>query len=158
MISLAAASAVLPVSAASASTASGTVTVNKHKVTMRFVYAHEVKGFFDPAKKDVEVVLSDVALSAKAKADWSERTRLATAGKLRTFEITIDRSGKAISTSFRNKAFTGPSPSGIDSSDVLTVKRLAAKSIDATYKSSSGHEFFGDTYEFDVAFRADVVT
>ena len=156
-ISFAGAPVVAVASGAPAGAASGTVTVNKQSVTMKFVYAHEVEGFFDPKKKDVEVLLSDVALSAKAKAMATERARLAQAGKLHAFEITINRSGKAISRSFRNKAFVGPSPSGIDSSDVLTVKKFAAKSIDATYKSSAEHDFFGDSYAFDVTFRADIV-
>ena len=141
---------------AGSGSASGTVTVNEKTSKIAFAYAHEVKGFFDPTKPDIEVILSDVALSAKALTSFGERGRLADAGRIHTFEITINRSGKPVSSAFYNNGFGGASPSGLDSSDALTVKMLAAASIDAKYKSSGVHEFFGNRYSFDVAFQASI--
>ena len=141
---------------AGSGSASGMVTVNDKTSKMAFAYAREVKGFFDPTKPDIEVILSDVALSAKALTSFGERGRLADAGRIHTFEITINRSGKPVSSAFYNNGFGGASPSGLDSSDALTVKMLAAASIDAKYKSSGVHEFFGNRYSFDVAFQASI--
>ena len=143
-------------SSSGSGSASGMVTVNDKTSKMAFAYAREVKGFFDPTKPDIEVILSDVALSAKALISFGERGRLADAGKIHTFEITINRSGKPLSSAFYNNGFGGPSPSGLDSSDSLTVKKLAATSIDAKYKSSKVHEFFGSKYSFDVTFKAPI--
>lgn len=151
-----AAEAAKPTAAKPSNSASGTVTVNDKTSKIAFAYAREVKGFFDPTKPDIEVILSDVALSAKTLSSFGERGRLADAGQIHTFEITINRSGKPVSSAFYNNGFDGPSPSGLDSSDKLTVKTLAATSIDAKYKSSDVHEFFGSKYSFDVAFKAPI--
>ena len=136
--------------------ASGTVTVNGKTSKIAYAYAHEVRGFFAPKKPDIEVILSDVSLPAKALASSGERARLAATGKVHTFEITIDRTGKPVSSTFNNNAFTGPSPSGLDSSDVLTVRTLVAKSLEATYRSAEVHDFFGSQYSFDVAFNVPI--
>ncbi len=138
------------------SAVSGTVTVNGTPTQIRFGYAHQVKGFFDPKKNDVEIVLSDAPLSGAALTDSFARGKLATDGKIHTFEITIDSKGTPVSTSFHHNGFTGPSPSGLDSSDVFTKKSLTAKLVDAHYKSAEEHEFFGTKYAFDVTFRLPI--
>jgi hypothetical protein len=61
-----------------------------------------------------------------------------------------------VSTSFHHGGFSGPSPSGVDSSDVFTKRVLTASTIDARYASVPGHEFFGSTYSFDVSFKLPV--
>lgn len=136
--------------------AEGSITVNGKTTKIAHAYARAVKGFFDKTKEDVEVVLSDVPLDGKALEDQFERMRLADEGKLHAFEITIGAEGKPISTSFRHNGFKGPSPSGLSSADVFTQKVFDGKIVEASYKSAKESEFFGNTYSFDVAFRADI--
>ncbi len=133
-----------------ASSASGSITVNGMTTKVRYGYAHQVKGFFDPKKNDVEIVLSDAPLLGAALTDSFARKDLADAGKIHTFEITINSKGIPVSSSFHHNGFKGPSPSGLDSSDPFTKKTFAAKRIVASFKTSAEHEFFGDTYAFDV--------
>lgn len=136
--------------------ASGTVMVNGKLTTIRFGYARQVVGFFDPTKNDIEVVLSDVALTGSALTEGSARSTLARSGKAHIFEITIDADGKPVSTSFHHAGFTGPSPSGLDSTDVFTKQNITATAVGARYQSSAAHEFFGTTYTFDVTFRLPI--
>jgi hypothetical protein len=136
--------------------AEGTLTVNGRTTKLSYAYARAVKGFFDAKKEDVEVVLSDVPLEAKALEDTFERIHMADAGKLHAFEIRIDAEGKPVSTSFRHDGFKKASPSGLSTEDVFTKKVFDGKTVEGRYKSAGQKEFFGDTYAFDVAFRAAV--
>lgn len=136
--------------------AQGTVTVNGKTTKLSYAYARAVPGFFDKTKEDIEVILTDVPLEAKALEDEFERIHLADAGKLHAFEITINADATPISTSFRHNGFKGPSPSGLSSEDVFKKKTFNAQMVDASYKSAKPHEFFGNTYAFDVAFRSDI--
>lgn len=152
-----AAPAAAPAPAASADgKASGTLTVNGKTTKVAFAYARQVPGFFDKTTKDTVVIVSDVALDAKALGDEFVRDDMAKAGKLHAFEITIDASGAPISTSWRHDGFKGPTPSGLSSSDVFTKRVLDGKIVDASYKSAAGDAFFGNTFAFDVTFRAAV--
>ena len=127
------------------------------KVTkVAFAYARSVPGFFDKNVNDTLVIVSDVPLDAKALADPFVRSRMADAGKLHAFEITIDAEGKPISTAWRHNGFKGPTPSGLSTADVFTKKVLDGKVVDASYKSAEEAEFFGNKYAFDVTFRANI--
>jgi hypothetical protein len=137
-------------------TASGTITVNGKTTKLTHAYARAIPGFFDKTKEDVEVVLSDVPLEGKALTDVFERIHMADAGKLHAFEITFGADGAPISTSFRDNGFKKASPSGLSSEDVFTKKVFDGKTVEGSYKSAKEHEFFGDTYAFDVSFRADI--
>lgn len=145
-----------PAARAADGKAEGTITVNGKTTKLAHAYARAVKGFFDKTKEDVEVILSDVPLEAKALEDQFERSRMADAGKLHAFEITIDADGKPISTAFRDNGFKKASPSGLSSADVFTKKTFDGKTVEGSYKSAGQKEFFGDTYSFDVSFKADV--
>jgi ketosteroid isomerase-like protein len=136
--------------------AQGTITVNGKTTKLSYAYARAVPGFFDKKKEDVEVILSDVPLEGKALEDQFERMHMAADGKLHTFEITVNADASPISTSFNHNGFKGPSPSGLSSDDVFTKKTFDGKTVDASYKSAKQHEFFGNTYAFDVSFRAEI--
>jgi len=137
-------------------TASGTLTVNGKTTEVAYAYARSVPGFFDKNTMDTQVIVSDVPLDAKALSDDFARSDLADAGKLHAFEITIDASGTPISTAWRDNGFKGPMPSGLSSADVFTKKVLDDKVVDGGYKSAEEAEFFGNTYSFDVTFRAAI--
>jgi hypothetical protein len=137
-------------------TASGTLTVNGKTVQVAYAYARAVPGFFDKSTMDTLVIVSDVPLDATALSDDFARSDLAKAGKLHAFEITIDASGTPISTAWRHDGFTGPQPSGLSTADVFTKTVLDGKVVEGSYKSAEPAEFFGNTYSFDVTFRAAV--
>ena len=137
-------------------TASGTLTVNGRTTKVAYAYARQVPGFFDTNTKDTQVIVSDVPLDAAALGDDFARVDLAKAGKLHAFEITIDASGTPVSTAWRHNGFEGPMPSGLSSSDVFTKKVLDGKTVEGSYKSAEPAEFFGNTYAFDVSFRAAI--
>jgi hypothetical protein len=147
---------VAPSAPAADGKAEGTLTVNGKTTTLVYAYAWAEPGFFDKTKEDVHVVLSDVRLPPKALEDEFERIHMADAGKLHAFEITIDAEGKPISTSFRDDAFKDASPSGLSSADVFTKKTFDGTTVEASYRSAKPHEFFGNTYSFDVTFRAGI--
>jgi hypothetical protein len=136
--------------------ADGTLTVNGKTTKVAFAYARSVPGFFDRNTNDTQVIVSDVPLDASALADEFVRIDLAKQGKLHAFEIIIDASGTPISTAWRHDGFKGPMPSGLSSADVFTKKALDDKVIEGSYKSAADEEFFGNTYAFDVRFRAAV--
>jgi hypothetical protein len=145
-----------PAARAAEGKASGTITVNGKTTTLTHAYARAVPGFFDKTKEDVVVILTDVPLEPKALEDEFERIHMADAGKLHAFEITIGADGKPISTAFRDNAFKKASPSGLSSADVFTKKVFDGKMVEGSYKSAETHEFFGDTYAFDVSFSAEI--
>ena len=113
-------------------------------------------GFFDENTKDTRVIVSDVPLDAKALSDDFVRNDLASAGKLHAFESTIDATGKPVSTVWRHNGFKGPMPSGLSTADVFTKQVLDGKTVAGSYKSAEVAEFFGNTYAFDVTFRAAI--
>ncbi|HEX7614406.1 MAG TPA: hypothetical protein VF554_03910 [Thermoanaerobaculia bacterium] len=150
------AAAVAPRALAADGEAEGTITVNGKTTKLTHAYARAVKAFFDKTKEDVEVILSDAPLEAKALDDQFERMHMADAGKLHAFEITIDAEGQVISTAFRDNGFKKASPSGISSEDVFTKKTFDGKTVEGRYKAAKTHEFFGETYSFDVSFKAEI--
>jgi hypothetical protein len=115
-----------------------------------------VPGFFDKNTNDTLVIVSDVPLDDGALSDDFARIDLAKAGKLHAFEITIDATGTPVSTAWRHNGFDGPMPSGLSSADVFTKKALDGKIVEGSYKSAEQAEFFGNTYAFDVTFRAAI--
>lgn len=154
---LAAGAAALSLRAAAAEgKAEGKLTVNGKTTDVKYAYASAGPGFFDKTKEDVTVIVSDVPLDAKALEDEFERIHMADAGKLHAFEITFGADAKPISTSFRHNGFTKASPSGLSSEDVFEKKTFDGRTIEGRYKSAKPHEFFGSTYAFDVAFKADI--
>ena len=136
--------------------AEGTLTVNGKTTKVAYAYARSVPGFFDKNTTDTQVIVSDAPLDAAALADDFQRIDMAKAGKLHAFEITIDASGTPVSTAWRHNGFEGPMPSGLSSDDVFTKKVLDGKTVEGSYKSAAPAEFFGNTYAFDVAFRATI--
>jgi len=145
-----------PDSALSDGKADGTLTVNGKVTKVAFAYARSVPDPFDSNAKGVLVIVSDVALDAKALGDDFARIHLSEKGKLHALEITLDGSGKPIAADWRHDGFKEAAPSGLSSADVFTKKTLDDKNIEGGYKSASEHEFFGSTFSFDVTFRAAI--
>jgi Domain of unknown function (DUF4878) len=153
---LAAGVAAMASRAAAEGKAEGKLTVNGKSTDVKYAYASAGPGFFDKTKEDVTVIVSDVPLEGKALEDEFERIHMADAGKLHAFEITFGADAKPISTSFRHNGFTKASPSGLSSEDVFEKKTFDGKIVEGHYKSAKPHEFFGNTYAFDVSFKADI--
>ena len=136
--------------------AEGTITVNGKTTRLAHAYARAVRGFFDKTKEDIEVILTDAPLEGKALADQFERMNLAKEGRLHAFEITINSEGTPISTSWQHNGFKGATPSGLSSEDVFTKQVFDGQVAQGRYASAKPREFFGNSFSFDVAFRAAV--
>ena len=145
-----------PPAASADGKAEGALTVNGKTTKVAFAYARSVPGFFDKNTNDIQVIVGDVPLDAKALTDEFVRARMAKEGKLHAFEITINAAGTPVSTVWRHDGFKGPIPSGLSTADVFTKKVFDGKVVEGSYKSASTSEFFGNTYAFDVTFRATV--
>ena len=137
-------------------TAEGTLTVNGKTTKVAYAYARSVPGFFDKSTQDTQIIVSDVPLEPTALVDGFIRSDMAKAGKLHAFEITLDAAGQPISTAWRHDGFDGPMPSGLSSADVFVKSALDDKVVAGSYKSAEEEEFFGNTYAFDVTFRAAI--
>ena len=97
--------AVAPRAVAAEGKAEGKLTVAGKSTVVKYAYASAGPGFFDKTKEDVTVIVSDVPLDAKALEDEFERMKMADAGKLHAFEITIDAEGKPISTAMNGVVY-----------------------------------------------------
>jgi hypothetical protein len=142
----------------SLATVSGSITVNGVVHEMHFGYARTIPAIFDEGASDVEVVLSDVPLNELAQTDPKERQRLVDTGSLHGIVMLTDPTRVPISTQLLDDGFVGPSPSGLDSSDVFKAELTDSQTIRATYTSSDTHEgFAGDQFAFDVSFDLFII-
>src|SRR5262249_223680 len=58
-------------------TAKGKLIVSGQETPLTYAYARAEKGFFDPSKEDIRVILSDVPLDDEALNDESGRNQMA---------------------------------------------------------------------------------
>src|SRR5450759_3527661 len=86
-------------------TASGTLTVAAKTTPLTHVYARAQKGFFDPTKEDILVILSDVAIPEDALSDEFARHKMAGDGKLHGVEVVLDADKQAVSGGLLHEAF-----------------------------------------------------
>lgn len=146
-----------PTAAAADGKAEGTLTVAKTPVKLVHAYAQAQKGFFDPEKDDVLVILSDVPLAGPALTDPFERRKMEKEGKLRSVEAVIDAKGQAINVTVRDKAFGGPPVSGGSTEDVFEPKANDGATISGRlWRRSPGASFDDVPYTYDVTFSAPV--
>src|SRR5215472_8245656 len=86
-------------------TAAGELKVAGTTTPLSHAYARAVKGFFDPNKEDVLVILSDVPIAEDALEDEFARHRLAAEGKLHAVEVTLNAEKEPVSGALLHEAF-----------------------------------------------------
>ncbi|MHB8797504.1 MAG: hypothetical protein ACYDBY_03465 [Thermoanaerobaculia bacterium] len=146
-----------PPAAAADGKAEGTLTVASTPAKLVHAYAQAQKGFFDPEKNDVLVILSDVPLAGTALTDPFERRKMEKEGKLRSVEAVIDADGQAVNVTVRDKAFGGPPTSGASTEDVFEPKVNGGKTISGRlFRKSPGASFDDVPFTYDVTFSSPV--
>ena len=137
-------------------TVTGTFVVDGKPIKLTHVYAYAEKGFFDPKKQDVVVVLADAEVPAAALRDHFALADLAKAGKLHFVKQTIDAEGQVINYEVRHERFKMPE-SGGSTEHVFEAKTFDKKLIAGRAWTKSPQKSFDDVpYSYDATFSATI--
>lgn len=139
-----------------ANTAKGTFTVAGKAIQITQAYAYAEKGFFDPAKDDVVVLLCDAAVPAASVRDMFERRDLVKAGKLHCVQQTIDSKHQVINFRVEDSHFK-MAESGGSTEQLFEAKTLDAKTVAGRAYTRSPQKSFDDVpYTYDITFSAAI--
>ena len=142
--------------AAAQNTIDGTLVVAGTPIKLTHVYAYAQKGFFDPKKRDVVVVMADAEVPPAALRDHFALADLAKAGKLHFVQQTINTEGQVINYEVRHQLFKMPE-SGGSTEHVFEPKTLDNKVIAGRSRTTSPQKSFDDVpYSYDVTFSATI--
>jgi undecaprenyl-diphosphatase len=154
---LAAAAASGAEAGAAPGTAAGKLTVSGRETALTYAYARAEKGFFDPSKEDIRVILSDVPLDGEALGDDSARNRMAQEGKLHCVEVIINAEREPISGAIRHAAFSRTqgfvSVSGMHR---FESKTFDGKRVEGKLSTDRPNEFMNISFEYAAVFSAPV--
>jgi hypothetical protein len=138
-------------------TASGSLTIAGKTTPLTYAYARAEKGFFDPSKEDIRVILTDVPLSDEELADESARSRLAEAGKLHSVEVVINAEKQPIAGVLRHAAFSRTqgfvSVSGMHK---FEPKTFDGRFVEGRLSTETLSEFMNVTFAYAATLRAAV--
>ena len=114
-------------------------------------------GFFDKTKEDVDRDRQRRAArreGARGRVRAHPHGRRGQASRVRDHASTrtASRSRRRSATTDSRKRARAASPARTSS----TKKTFDGKTVEGRYKSAKPHEFFGNTYAFDVSFKADI--
>jgi hypothetical protein len=156
-ISLVITSALLPAWLfAESNHAKGLLTVDGKPLTITQAYAFAQKGFFDPTKDDVVVLLCDATVSPEAVRDPFARRDLVTAGKLHCVQQTINSEHQVINFKVEDSHFKMPETGG-STEQVFEPKDFAATNISGRAFTKSPQKSFDDVpYTYDITFNATI--
>ncbi|HTD52694.1 MAG TPA: hypothetical protein VK780_06700 [Thermoanaerobaculia bacterium] len=137
--------------------ASGKLVVDRQSTPLTYAYARAEKGFFDPSKEDIRVILSDVPLSDDALNDDFTRNHMAQDGKLHSVEVVIDAEKRPISGVLRHAAFARTqgfvSVSGMHR---FEPKTFDGRFVEGKLATDRSNEFMNVSFEYEATFRAPV--
>ena len=134
----------------------GTFTVDGKAIQIVKVYAFAQKGFFDPAKDDVVVLMCDAAVPEPGIRDYFERRDLVKADKLHCVQQTINSEGQVINFKVEHSKFQMPE-SGGSTDQVFEKKTRDSKTIAGrAYTKSSQKSFEDIPYTYDITFTAAI--
>jgi hypothetical protein len=155
-VSLAVALAACVTPAAAASHASGSLIIDGKPVEITQAYAYAHKGFFDPKKQDVVVLLCDAVVPAAAVRDDFARAGLVRAGKLHCVEQTIDADKQVINYRVETNRFHRPE-GGASTEHVFEAKTFDGTTVAGRSRTKSPQKDFDDVpYSYDVTFSAPI--
>ena len=136
--------------------AKGTLTVDGKPLIITQAYAFAQKGFFDPTKDDIVVLLCDAAVPPAAVRDPFARKDLVTAGKLHCVQQTINSEHQVINFKVEDSHFKMPE-SGGSTEQVFEPKDFAATNISGRAYTKSPQKSFDDVpYTYDITFNATI--
>jgi hypothetical protein len=136
--------------------AKGSLTVDGKTAAITQVYAFAKKGFFDPLKDDVVVVLCDAALPPAAVHDPFARGDLVKAGTVHCIEQTISADKQVINYKVQHGRFGMPEGSG-STEHVFEATTFDGKTVAGRSHTKSPQKSFDDVpYSYDVTFSAAI--
>ena len=146
----------LAVPARAEDNAQGTLTIAGKPIAITHVYAFAEKGFFDPKKQDVVVLLCDAAVAPAAVRDDFARDKEVQTGKLHCVRHTIDASGQVINFRVEDSRFHPPEGGG-STYHVFEPKTFDGKTVAGRARTTAPQKSFNDTpYSYDVTFSAAI--
>ena len=140
-----------------AGTASGELKVAGQTTPLSHAYARAVKGFFDPTKEDVLVILSDVPIGEEALEDEFARHRLASEGKLHAVEITLNAEKEPISGALLHEAFAKTQGYvSVTGMHQFEARAFEPSLVEGKLFMTKPSEFLSTPFEYSATFRAPV--
>jgi len=140
-----------------AGTASGQLTVGGVTTPLTHAYARAAKGFFDPSKEDVLVILSDVPIAEEALEDEFARHNLAAEGKLHAIEVTLNADKEPIGGGLLHEAFSKMQGYvSITGMHQFEAKTFEPSLVEGKLFMSKPSEFLKTSFEYSATFRAPV--
>ncbi len=135
---------------------SGQFVVDGKPVKITHAYAYAEKGFFDPKKQDVVVVLCDAEVAPDVARDWMSRRELSKAGKLRCVEQIIDSDKKVINYKVQHERFKMPQGGG-STFHVFEATVFDGKTVAGRMRTTAPQKDFYDVpYSYDVTFSVPI--
>jgi len=133
--------------------AEGELIVNGKTVQLIHAYAVTQKGFFDPKKEDVKVILTDVPVPEDVLSDDNTALDgLALQGKLHGVRVVLDSEKNPVSGSIYHSAFKGSA--SMTGMHKFTPKIFDGKTIAGTLAMAAPDDFMGVTFQYNATFEA----
>lgn len=134
----------------------GVFTVGGVAIKISQAYAFAQKGFFDPKKDDVVVLLCDAVVPPAGIRDPFERRDLVKAGKLHCVQQTINSEHQVIQFKVEDSHFGMPEAGG-STEQVFESKTFDGKTIAGRAFTKSAQKSFDDVpYTYDITFSATI--
>ncbi len=134
----------------------GTLTVASKPIQITQVYAFAQKGFFDPQKEDVVLLMCDVAVPPAAIRDTFARNDLVKAGKLHCVEQTLDSNKQVINFKVQDSRFGKPE-SGGSTEHIFEATTFDGKTIAGRAHTKKAQMSFDDIpYSYDITVSTSI--
>ena len=132
--------------------ASGSLVLNGSRTLLKYAYAAAEPGFFDKAKEDIHVLLSDEPLADSDRSDTFRLIRLGRDNKAHIVEVVLNSEGNPISGAIYAEAFHGMlSVSGVHQ---FERRRLEPRLVEGRLHTDRVHDIAKVAYEYDATFTA----
>ena len=135
----------------------GQLTVSGKAIPLTSAYAYLTKGFFDEAKNDTVVLLTDAPVTDAVARDTFALSRMAEQGKLHYVKAVINTEGQVINFSVGHNAYKF-APGGGSTEHKFVPKARDAKNISGTLLTAGPQKgpMDGPAYEYKAEFSTPV--
>lgn len=136
--------------------AQGNLTVDGKPTPITQVYAFAQKGFFDPQKEDVVLLMCDAPVPPAALRDDFARNDLAKAGKLHCVQQTLNSEKQVINFKIQDNRFKR-TESGGSSEQVFEATVFDGKTIAGRARTKSPQKSFDDiVYSYNITVSSPI--
>lgn len=140
--------------AASTPNASGTLTIGKETIPMKYAQAIQFPDWFDKSKFGTRLVVSDVPVPAAAMSDPFAMMDAVRDGRIHAVQFEIGAEGTSFTMSIQSNKVEG-SASMSSNFDVKTLKVYTPVRIEGALAAPT-KKMFDMSYSYDVRFAADI--